>query len=203
MKWMWKRWAGARIIRIFCISLLLYHAWSCSQHYSHDPNVKNRDAALNINFSWQRKWGKYTARMIKFQCKERKKKRATEIKNQQHIHILRSNCADIHIIWLLHWSMRHIQHFTISIRIVFLPTITVHLIFIKCDASSVLNTFCCFAHCFRLSITMIFFFFFVFCGCLFFFHALCFCHQWFDNDFDALPLKCCEQRHVEWARFIT
>lgn len=97
--------------------------------------------------------------------------------------------------------MRHIQHFTKSIRI-FSP-ITVHLIFIKCDASSVLNTFvlaCCplflpfdyhclftlLAHSLSLSISL---------------HVSSLISVVWQRNFDAMPLNVVNNQPVKWARF--
>lgn len=94
--------------------------------------------------------------------------------------------------------MRHIQHFTKSIP-VFSP-ITVHLIFIKCDASSVLNTFVlrAVAHCFCcLSITMsssLDFCFVLLCSAVCYVCVYFFLIRWFHNQhhFDA----------VEWPNLL-
>lgn len=89
--------------------------------------------------------------------------------------------------------MRHIQHFTKSIRIGFFSlstAVTVNLIFIKCDASSVLNTFS-YGHCFAFRLPFFHFFFFFFVIVLFFFifFSIHDRRRWFDNNFDALPQK--------------
>lgn len=68
------------------------------------------------------------------------------------------------------------------------PAVTVNLIFIKCDASSVLNTFS-YGHCFAFRLPFIRFFFFVI---VLFFYIFLFIYnrrRWFDNNFDALPQK--------------
>lgn len=96
--------------------------------------------------------------------------------------------------------MRHIQHFTKSIRI-FSP-ITVHLIFIKCDASSVLNTFCArvlsIVFAFRLPLP---FYSTRALSLSISLHVSSLISVVWQRNFDAMPLNVVNNQPVKWARF--